>query len=468
MKNKAVSGIMLTLLLTSTLTLALSIELVSAIIPPEPEYPAIYVDPPIVENIMPPNNFTVAIKTNYDGTDITSWQFTLSYNPSVLHGGLRDTDTWTGDGVTKKFYITKKPLVLGEDVRVYINYIRVPPMNYTVDYSEGIIEFRDCCPPPADGAEVMAIYRYGHYTVDCSEGKINFLTLAVPANGAKVEATYTYEEYSVDYAEGKIKFFVPPDGGTKVEVTYLYSGVTNGDLIALDMPRAAFTAGTFNNTLGRLSVTMAFFFPLPPPIPVTSGPGTLATIAFTVVGEGTSDITLERAALVGIHDGDTYCIVDDTMPAHIGHGYFDNTAPPPAISAAIDIHPHTLNLKSKGKWIACFIELPKGYDANDIDVSTVMLNETIPISLLDVPAPEPVPTEIGDYDNDTVPDSMVKFDIAMVSELILSRDIKYGNVTLTITGEINGTPFEGSDSIRVICPCMQGQADVKVKKNKGR
>ncbi len=452
MKNETVSGIMLTLLLTSTLTLALSIELVSAIIPPEPEYPAIYMDPPIVENILPPNNFTVAIKTDYNGTDITSWQFTLSYNPSVLHGGLRDTDTWTGDGVTNTFNTTKKPLAFEEDVLVFVNYVSVPPFYYTVDYSEGIIEFNESAPTPPAGAEVRANYHYGHYTVDYSEGKINFLTLAVPANGAKVEATYTYEQYSVDYSEGKIQFFVPPDGGATVEVIYLYCGATNGDLITLDMPRAAFTEGTFNNTLGRLSVTNAYFFPLPSPIPVTSGPGTLATIAFTVVGEGTSDITLEKPALVGIHDGDTYIIIDDTMPAHIGHGYFDNTASPPAISAAIDIHPHTLNLRSKGKWITCFIELPKGYDANDIDGSTVMLNETIPISLLDVPAPKRVPTKIGPYDGDSIPDLIVQFDIAMVSELILSRDIKYGNVTLTITGEINGTSFEGSDSIRVISP----------------
>ncbi len=104
----------------------------------------------------------------------------------------------------------------------------------------------------------------------------------------------------------------------------MYGGVTNGDLITLDMPRAAFTAGTFNNTLGQLSVTNAYFFPLPSPIPVTSGPGTLATIAFTVVGEGTSNITLEKLALVGVHDGDTYPIVNDTMPAHIQHGYFSN------------------------------------------------------------------------------------------------------------------------------------------------
>jgi len=330
------------------------------------ESPAIYVDPALIRDttLTPGSNFTVAITTDYNGTDITSWQFTLNYNPSVLHGGLNDTDTWTGDGVTstfnttktplvagsevvyvndtlatkrtqgndtwtgdgvtKTFNTTKKPLVLGEDVPVYVGETRVLPANYTVNYSEGIIEFKESTPAPALGAEVRAAYDYGHYTVGYSEGKINFLTLAIPANGTKIEATYTYEQYSVDYSEGKIKFFVPPDEGAKIDVIYLYGGVTNGDLITLDMPRAAFTEGTFNNTLGQLSVTNAYFFPLPSPIPVTSGPGTLATIAFTVVGEGTSNLTLEKLGLVGVHDGDTYIIVNDTMPAHIQHGYFSN------------------------------------------------------------------------------------------------------------------------------------------------
>jgi hypothetical protein len=124
-------------------------------------------------------------------------------------------------------------------------------------------------------------------------------------------------------------------------------------------------------------------------------------------------------------------------------------------SATIDIHPDTLNLKSKGKWITCYIELPEGYDASDIDVSTVMLNKTVPVSLLDVPAPKPVPTEIGDYDGDGIPDLMVKFDRTMVSELILSKGITYGDVTLTITGEVDGTFFADIDSIKVVShECM--------------
>ena len=47
------------------------------------------------------------------------------------------------------------------------------------------------------------------------------------------------------------------------------------------------------------------------------------------------------------------------------------------LQANINIHPNTLNLKSKGKWITCFIELPEGSDGNKIDISTIKLDDSI-------------------------------------------------------------------------------------------
>jgi len=124
--------------------------------------------------------------------------------------------------------------------------------------------------------------------------------------------------------------------------------------------------------------------------------------------------------------------------------------PWPTIPATLDVNPDTLNLRSEGQWITAYIELPEGYNVSDIDVSTILLNDTIPVSLLDVPAPEPVPTEIGDYDEDGIPDLMVKFDRAMVESFIYNQEIIYGDVALTITGELlDGTPFEGTDIISV-------------------
>lgn len=62
---------------------------------------------------------------------------------------------------------------------------------------------------------------------------------------------------------------------------------------------------------------------------------------------------------------------------------------------------------------------------------------------------------VGDYDNDIVPDLMVKFDRATVVAWIGSVDYdddtgKSENVALVITGEVAETSFEGSDTIRVL------------------
>ena len=109
------------------------------------------------------------------------------------------------------------------------------------------------------------------------------------------------------------------------------------------------------------------------------------------------------------------------------------------ISADVTIKPETLNLKSKGKWVTVYTELPAGYNVTEINVSTMMLNETVPAELH--------PTEIGDYDDDGIPDLMVKFDRQAVIAMLPVGDA----VNVTVTGKLyDGTPFEGSDTIRVI------------------
>jgi len=109
--------------------------------------------------------------------------------------------------------------------------------------------------------------------------------------------------------------------------------------------------------------------------------------------------------------------------------------------ATVDIQPDTLDLKSKGEWITCYIELGEGYDVGDVDVGTVMLNEQVPAELR--------PTGIGDYDGDGVADLMVKFDRSAVQEILEPGDA----AEIMVTGELtDGTPFEGGDTIRVINP----------------
>jgi hypothetical protein len=112
----------------------------------------------------------------------------------------------------------------------------------------------------------------------------------------------------------------------------------------------------------------------------------------------------------------------------------------------VDIDPDTLNLKSKGNWITCYIELKAGYDANDIDVSTVAITDIngVPVN---IPA-ESHPTGVGDEDGDGVPDLMVKFDRSDVQDACSP-----GPTTITISGNLlDGTALSGSDTITVIDP----------------
>lgn len=116
------------------------------------------------------------------------------------------------------------------------------------------------------------------------------------------------------------------------------------------------------------------------------------------------------------------------------------------IKAVVDVNPLTLNLQSSGKWTTAYIELPEGHDVANINVTTIKLNGTVSAELK--------PTAIGDYDNDAIPDLMVKFDRAKVAEYILNSVIMTGKsvtVTLTINGKLNdGTTFQGSGAIRII------------------
>jgi len=52
------------------------------------EYPTVMIVPESIvdPNLTPGTTFTVSIYTDYTGDDVWGWQFTLSFNPLVLHG----------------------------------------------------------------------------------------------------------------------------------------------------------------------------------------------------------------------------------------------------------------------------------------------------------------------------------------------------------------------------------------------
>ena len=108
------------------------------------------------------------------------------------------------------------------------------------------------------------------------------------------------------------------------------------------------------------------------------------------------------------------------------------------IPATIDFDPDVLNLRSKGRYVTAYIELPMGYDISQIDISSIGLNSIVPALIM--------PSDVGDHDHDGIPDLMVKFDRSAVQGVVETG----GTLEITVTGEIEGMQFEGIDTIRVI------------------
>jgi hypothetical protein len=121
------------------------------------------------------------------------------------------------------------------------------------------------------------------------------------------------------------------------------------------------------------------------------------------------------------------------------------------LETTIDIDPDVLNLKSHGRWVTCYIELPGGYSVADIDNNTVAITtiDSTPIDSLYREGP----TNIGDHNNNGIPDLMVKFDRQDLIDILEMMIEPPADVELTVGGELSDGPlFEGSDVIRVIRP----------------
>lgn len=114
--------------------------------------------------------------------------------------------------------------------------------------------------------------------------------------------------------------------------------VINGNLITTAKHSSAtFIPGTFNNTIGKLSLTAAYFYHISPPPFRTTGPGTLANVTFRVKGYGFSDVHISEAIadppaiLSGWNaakPGGYYEIMDGTLESEkLGDAYFRNTIP---------------------------------------------------------------------------------------------------------------------------------------------
>ena len=138
----------------------------------------------------------------------------------------------------------------------------------------------------------------------------------------------------------------------------------------------------------------------------------------------------------GYHDdnyGPDYPIVWD------GDLVFEITSHTTEIEASVNIDPDTLNLKSHGKWITCYVTLPEGYNVDEVIPQSLLLEEQI------------APTWSYVDDEQVL---KIKFNRSDVLDLLQSDGLNgAAEVELLIGGEMtDGTLFAGTDMIRIINP----------------
>ena len=107
---------------------------------------------------------------------------------------------------------------------------------------------------------------------------------------------------------------------------------------------------------------------------------------------------------------------------------------------AMDVDPNTLNGASQGNYVTAHIELASGHDPSLVEPNSIRLNISVSAS--------PDFFEIGDWNQNGIPDFMVKFLRAEVEGVLGEGD----QVPVTITGTIDNCPFSGTDMVRVIRP----------------
>jgi large repetitive protein len=122
--------------------------------------------------------------------------------------------------------------------------------------------------------------------------------------------------------------------------------------------------------------------------------------------------------------------------------------PQTGITVDIEVEPETLSQKSKGNWVMVEIELPHGYRASDVDISSIRLEGTVPA----VEWPHErrqhhhnhgCDADHREHDHGEI---KVKFPRSAVINLLPAGN----HVPVHVTGTVAGTPFEGVDFIRVI------------------
>jgi prenyltransferase beta subunit len=293
--------------------------------------------------------------------------------------------------------------------------------------------------------------------------------------------TYEFEVYAdaalttlvIDTAgvtgTSRITSWIVPVSLTENQTYYWRARANDGSLRSPWMPQASFTINTANDapgapallsptdgsTISTLTPVLTLLNAVDPDsdslsyeYEVYQG-GVLVTsitnVPENIAGETSATITTNLADNTAYQwrarafDGDRYgpWTAMATFTTHV------NTR----ITVDIDFEPETLNKKDCGKWVVVKIELPHGYRAKDVDISSIRLEGTVHAELWPHGCHYHHHEHGCDHDRHGHHHEvlMVKFKRSEVIAVLPEGK----RVPVHVTGMVKSTPFEGVDIIKV-------------------
>ena len=114
------------------------------------------------------------------------------------------------------------------------------------------------------------------------------------------------------------------------------------------------------------------------------------------------------------------------------------------VQATVVVTPRNLDLDTKGRYITAKLNLPEPFSVEQVDLSTVLLNDAIP--------PLPDKSEIVDDDKDGILDYIIRFDRIEFQAIIPQGEF----VPVWVTGQLlpDGQTFRADDTIMTLRPTI--------------